>query len=141
MFNFGSTVWPGLAKVVEEKDELGQVLGKFVATNGDAAHWDGTDLVLRAEEEIGDLLAALDFFLEANPRLRSAVVQERRQRKLAIFKGWHLQHGGVLPAAAETAAAQQCKAYQVSDQMLCPCGLQWDVNDPDAPSCGRGVRA
>ena len=29
-----------------------------------------------------------------------------------------------------------CRAYQTSDQMMCPCGLQWDINDPDPPSCG-----
>lgn len=28
-----------------------------------------------------------------------------------------------------------CRAYQASDQMICPCGLQWDVNDPDPPRC------
>ena len=28
-----------------------------------------------------------------------------------------------------------CKAYQASDQMVCPCGLQWDMNDPDEPEC------
>ena len=28
-----------------------------------------------------------------------------------------------------------CKAYQASDQMICPCGLQWDVNDPEPPQC------
>lgn len=31
-----------------------------------------------------------------------------------------------------------CKAVQYSDQMCCgKCGLQWDVNDPDPPFCGR----
>jgi hypothetical protein len=28
-----------------------------------------------------------------------------------------------------------CKARQFSDQMLCECGLAWDVNDPDPPEC------
>jgi len=28
-----------------------------------------------------------------------------------------------------------CRAYQASDQMICPCGKQWDVNDPDPPEC------
>jgi len=28
-----------------------------------------------------------------------------------------------------------CKAYQASDQMICQCGLQWDMNDPDPPEC------
>lgn len=31
-----------------------------------------------------------------------------------------------------------CHARQYSDQMICgPCGLQWDVNDTDAPRCGQ----
>ena len=31
-----------------------------------------------------------------------------------------------------------CKARRHSDQMLCgPCGLAWDVNDPDRPECRR----
>lgn len=33
-----------------------------------------------------------------------------------------------------------CKARQYSDQMLCKCGLAWDVNDPDPPEC-RGPEA
>lgn len=33
-----------------------------------------------------------------------------------------------------------CGAYQCSDQMLCPCGLAWDVNDPEPPRCPRGSR-
>lgn len=28
-----------------------------------------------------------------------------------------------------------CKARQYSDQMLCACGLAWDVNDPEPPEC------
>lgn len=29
-----------------------------------------------------------------------------------------------------------CKARQYSDTMTCgPCGLQWDVNDPEPPQC------
>jgi hypothetical protein len=31
-----------------------------------------------------------------------------------------------------------CRAYQASDQMICPCGLQWDVNDNDPPACKNG---
>ena len=34
-----------------------------------------------------------------------------------------------------------CKARRHSDQMLCgPCGLAWDVNDPDRPECRGGAR-
>jgi hypothetical protein len=29
-----------------------------------------------------------------------------------------------------------CKAIQYSDEMHCaPCGLRWDVNDPEPPAC------
>lgn len=28
-----------------------------------------------------------------------------------------------------------CRARQYSDQMQCPCGLAWDMNDPDPPQC------
>lgn len=35
-----------------------------------------------------------------------------------------------------------CDAQQHSDQMICaPCGLVWDINDPEPPECGcRGQR-
>lgn len=36
--------------------------------------------------------------------------------------------------------SKHCKAGQHSDQMLCACGLAWDVNDPDPPQC-RGTAA
>lgn len=29
-----------------------------------------------------------------------------------------------------------CAARQYSDQMICDkCGLQWDINDPEPPTC------
>lgn len=31
-----------------------------------------------------------------------------------------------------------CDARQYSDQMMCSCGLSWDVNDPDPPNCPAG---
>lgn len=30
-----------------------------------------------------------------------------------------------------------CRAYRSGDQMRCPCGLAWDVDDPDPPECPR----
>jgi hypothetical protein len=29
----------------------------------------------------------------------------------------------------------KCDAHQFSDMMVCPCGLRWDVNDPEPPPC------
>lgn len=28
-----------------------------------------------------------------------------------------------------------CRAVQQCDEMACPCGLRWDVGDPDPPLC------
>lgn len=28
-----------------------------------------------------------------------------------------------------------CRAVQQCDEMACPCGLRWEVNDPDPPLC------
>ena len=31
-----------------------------------------------------------------------------------------------------------CQARQYGDQMICaPCGLNWDVNDPEPPECRK----
>ena len=35
-----------------------------------------------------------------------------------------------------------CQARQINDEIQCgACGLQWDVNDPEPPPCGRSVEA
>ena len=36
--------------------------------------------------------------------------------------------------------ARACGAYACGDQMLCPCGLAWDIADDDPPGCPRGGR-
>lgn len=42
-------------------------------------------------------------------------------------------------AILEAGPAQdhECMAVQASDQMLCSCGLVWDVNDPEPPTCPK----
>lgn len=87
-FGIGADVWPGLSKVVEEKGELGQVLGKIIATGGEHEHWDGTNLCVRMIEELGDLRAALDYFEFANG-LSQHHIEVRRAKKFATFMGWH----------------------------------------------------
>lgn len=42
-------------------------------------------------------------------------------------------------ALRERRQVPRCEAYQCSDQMLCGCGLAWDVNDPEPPACGRAT--
>lgn len=34
-----------------------------------------------------------------------------------------------------------CQARQYSDQMICaPCGLAWDMNDPEPPECHKNIK-
>ena len=89
-FSIGSTVWPGTSKVIEEMGELGQVLGKLIATGGDTKHWDG-DLRKRLIEEIGDVTAAIIFFQQKNfSAVEAMEVGVRIQKKLDLFNEWHL---------------------------------------------------
>ena len=96
-YGIGTTTWPGLAKVLEECGEVIQVLSKLVA-KGDLDHtWeqpDGTsrgwgDLTQALHEELGDLLAALGFFCEANPEIDRERVNRRMLDKQATFRSWH----------------------------------------------------
>lgn len=37
-----------------------------------------------------------------------------------------------------TRSPHNCQARQYGDQMMCaPCGLNWDVNDPEPPECRK----
>ena len=34
-----------------------------------------------------------------------------------------------------------CQARQYGDQIICaPCGLNWDVNDPEPPECRKNIK-
>lgn len=89
-YAIGSVEWAGLSKLVEECGEVIQVAGKILAGSPDE-HWDGTHLPTRMANELGDLLAAVDFFLSMNPNLDPTVVLERRDRKTDLFDEWHTQ--------------------------------------------------
>lgn len=87
-FSIGSTKWPGISKLIEEAGEVQQVCGKLIGTGGERAHWDGSDLQLRLEDELADLLAAIAFVQDHNglDKVRIAYrVVERTQR----FRNWH----------------------------------------------------
>jgi NTP pyrophosphatase (non-canonical NTP hydrolase) len=88
MFNFGSTVWPGLAKVIEEAGEVQQVAGKLIASDGESDHWDGTDLRERLEDEMADLIAAATWMAAYND-LDAVRMETRVDRKLTLFDEWH----------------------------------------------------
>ena len=95
-FSSGSDDWPGLSKLIEEAGEVVQVCGKLinlVDSGGVRRHWDGSDLVWRLEEELGDLLAAVEFVIEKSC-LSSEHVGARSQLKLDMFRKWHAKRGG-----------------------------------------------
>lgn len=87
-YSIGSDHWPGVSKLVEEIGELGQVLGKLMATNGDELHWDGSNLRVRLIEELGDVYGAIWFLDEVN-QLDHAGVMARAEQKLLTFRRWH----------------------------------------------------
>lgn len=89
-YSIGSDKLPGLSKLAEEMGELQQVLGKLIATGGEAAHWDGTDLAVRAKEELADVMAAVEFFAETNG-LDDTEFYSRVERKFNQFQAWHEQ--------------------------------------------------
>lgn len=88
-YSIGSDHWPGVSKLIEEMGEVQQVLGKLLGTNGEAEHWDGTNLYERLEDELGDLLAAIEFFTNANPVLDYRAIEVRATAKCALFYRWH----------------------------------------------------
>lgn len=88
-YSIGSTLLPGLSKLIEEAGEVLQVAGKLLATGGNPAHWDGTDLIERLTEEIGDLQGAIEFFVLMNPEIDALTVGKRAALKKRRFMDWH----------------------------------------------------
>lgn len=88
MFSIGADIWPGLSKITEEAGEVLQVIGKLLGTGGEIMHWDGSNLLERLIEEVGDVLAACDFVISAN-NIDLNKIEKRRKEKLALFFEWH----------------------------------------------------
>lgn len=87
-FCIGSSVWPGLSKLIEECGEVLQIAGKLIATGGKEQHYDGSNLRQRLMEELPDLLAAIDFFCQVN-KIPGKMLDMRYNEKLAQFRKWH----------------------------------------------------
>lgn len=87
-YSIGSELWPGLSKLSEEAGEVIQVVGKLIATGGEEQHWDGSNLRKRLAEELGDLLAAIEFVALKNGL---ADTFTRAEEKLKLFEKWHLE--------------------------------------------------
>jgi len=89
-FEFGQgNGWPGIAKLMEEAGEVVQVCAKLVMTDGSSDHWDGSKLDARLADELGDLLAAINFVLAHCPQIDVARVMRQSESKLARFEAWH----------------------------------------------------
>lgn len=92
----------GLSKLSEESGELHVALGKMQQTIGkmlqypqlqtavNVTHPDGTHLRECLQNEMGDVMAALDF-VRVKLELDQQAIIDRWQRKLALFNGWDLE--------------------------------------------------
>lgn len=89
-FSVGARVWPGIAKLVEELGEAGQVCGKLIQTGGVVEHFDGSNLRLRLQEEIADVVAAIGFVVEANC-LDDEAILKRADAKIELFRAWRAE--------------------------------------------------
>lgn len=77
----------GMAKVSEECCELGQVAAKAWQAGGvDVPHWSG-DLRAMAEDEMADVLAAVEYATVRNGFDR-AKIAARMAWKLGLFEQW-----------------------------------------------------
>lgn len=79
----------GLSKLVEECGEVLQIAGKLLAYP-DGKHPDGKgNLNERLQDEMADLLAAIQFVCEAKGLDRRWAIHHREAEKLATFRAWH----------------------------------------------------
>ncbi len=87
-FAIGDSQWAGLGKLVEETGEVQQVAGKIMGCRGAQVHYSGDDLKAQLQDELADLLAAIDFVVKHNDLDKEAIV-ERLMAKLDLFENWH----------------------------------------------------
>lgn len=87
-YSIGGEPWPGLSKLIEEAGETMQVAGKIIGAGGAENHWDGSNLRERMQEELGDLLAAIEFVIVKN-ELDEKAIDRRKWRKFKLFLEWH----------------------------------------------------
>ncbi len=86
-YSIGHDNWNGLSKLIEEAGETIQVAGKLVGSSGEESHWDGTNLRVRLEDELADLMAACQFVILRN-RLDQDRIAKRSANKRELFHRW-----------------------------------------------------
>jgi hypothetical protein len=86
----GQDVWEGGLKVIEECAEVQHEMVKLCAfPSGECPDTDPRPLPERIESELGDLLGAIDFFIERNAdRIRWSEVRLQRAEKYERFVRW-----------------------------------------------------
>lgn len=104
-----------LAFGVEEAATV-MCVGKLMMTGGAREHWDGSDLIERLQEEVGDLSAAVVFVTRWAGLDQSAIL-ERTKAKIALFEQWHVEQR---QAEATTASSVGTKAEGRSAQSPIP---------------------
>lgn len=89
-YQFNDPRWPGLAKVVEEMGELNQVIGKLMTCGGELVYpWGEKESFKdKFEEEIGDVLGALFFFMNTCPEVDAKAIINRASIKSELFTIW-----------------------------------------------------
>lgn len=83
----GSDHLNGISKLVEEMGELQTVIGKAMAIGSFGEHWSHENLARWAEEEMGDVIAAI-YFVAHNNDLCSHSIEARATRKRQLFCQW-----------------------------------------------------
>ena len=82
-----SLVRQGANKVQEECGELLQALAKREAAGPGRRHWDGSLVDLRVEEEMADVLAAIQYAAE-RMGLNQKLIAARMEKKYALYCKW-----------------------------------------------------
>lgn len=77
----------GLAKLCEEMGELQQIIGKKLAYFDTDKRPDGKSISARMEEEMGDVLAAIDF-VSIKFNLNREAIEKRKLHKLCTYQEW-----------------------------------------------------
>ena len=90
-FGIPSPEWTGLAKVAEEAAEVIQQVMKIMATGGKMKYENGNTVNPQLLfEELGDLQAAIDFFVAMNRDMDEMdAYYQNRSLKLAKFSKWY----------------------------------------------------
>lgn len=84
-------IFRGVYKLAEELGETLQIIGKLGAYPHGIHPDNEGPLYSRFEDELGDVLAAVDYLIDNEPRLSRAAIVGRRDMKYAIFTGWGLR--------------------------------------------------